>query len=201
MTEQAHEVERWLPAAHGGSDEALGQALDACRGYLLLIAEQELDADLRAKGGASDLVQDTFLKAHHHFDRFQGTTEAELLAWLRRLLLNNLADFRSFHRAAKRRPEREVRLAPRDSSAGQGIVLATDTPSPSGAAMEREQQQKLLGVLERLPDDYRRVLVLHFQEGRSFEEIGQLLGLTGNAASKLLRRALDRARRELGELP
>jgi hypothetical protein len=43
-----------LAAARAGSREALGQALQACRGYLLLLAERELDADLRAKGGASD---------------------------------------------------------------------------------------------------------------------------------------------------
>ena len=52
-----------LAAARTGSSEALGQALQACRGYLLLLAERELDPDLRAKGGASDVVQETFLEA------------------------------------------------------------------------------------------------------------------------------------------
>ena len=55
------------------------------RHYLLRIAEQELDPDLRAKGGASDLVQLTFLEAQRDFARFHGDTAAELRAWLRRL--------------------------------------------------------------------------------------------------------------------
>src|SRR5437899_2062269 len=90
---------RWLPAARTGSTEALGQLLEACRGYLLLIAQRELAPDLQAKGGASDLVQETFLKAQRHFAGFQGDSEGELKAWLRQLLLNNLADFTRLYRA------------------------------------------------------------------------------------------------------
>src|SRR5215470_7553973 len=89
MAERAQDAGRWLPAAHAGSNEALGQALEACRGYLLLIAQRHLEA----KGGASDLVQETFLEAQRDFGQFRGTSEAELLAWLRRLLLNNLGHF------------------------------------------------------------------------------------------------------------
>src|SRR5436190_23322173 len=109
MAHAAKEAAQWLPAARAGSTEALGQLLEACRGYLLLIAQQELDPNLRAKGGASDLVQETFLKAQRHFGRFQGDSEVELLAWLRRLLLNNLANFaRQYRDTNKRRLGREV---------------------------------------------------------------------------------------------
>ena len=52
-----------LAAARAGSREALGRVLESCRGYLLLIAQQELDPALQARGGASDLVQQTFLEA------------------------------------------------------------------------------------------------------------------------------------------
>jgi RNA polymerase sigma-70 factor, ECF subfamily len=38
--------------------------------------------DLQAKGGGSDLVQETLLDAHKDFDRFTGRTEQEFLAWL-----------------------------------------------------------------------------------------------------------------------
>src|SRR5205807_3039783 len=91
-------VRSWLAAARGGSREALGQVLEACRGYLLTIAQQELDPGLRAKGGASDLVQDTFLKAQLHFGGFQGTSEAELKGWLRTMILNNVVDFQRRYR-------------------------------------------------------------------------------------------------------
>jgi RNA polymerase sigma-70 factor (ECF subfamily) len=59
MAARTEEVAPWLAEAPGGDMEALGQALEACRGYLLSIAQQELDPELWAKGGASDLVQET----------------------------------------------------------------------------------------------------------------------------------------------
>src|SRR5579863_8278393 len=87
-------VRQWVVEARGGSVAALGQVLELCRHYLLLVANQELDGELRGKEGASDLVQETFLEAHRDFAQFHGATHAELLAWLRRILLNNLSNFR-----------------------------------------------------------------------------------------------------------
>src|SRR5215472_17901427 len=112
MARPAKDPAQWLADARGGSREALGEALQACRDYLLLVANKELDPGLQAKGGASDLVQQTFLEAQRDFDQFHGNSEAELLAWLRHLLMNNLADFsRSFRQTAKRGIEREMSLA------------------------------------------------------------------------------------------
>src|SRR5262249_26022430 len=99
MTESAKDAGNWLAAARAGSHEALGRALEICRGYLLLGAERQLGTDLRAKGGASDLVQETFLEAQRDFVQFQGTSEEELRAWLQRLLLNNLGNFARRYRA------------------------------------------------------------------------------------------------------
>lgn len=198
MDEPAKESAQQLSAARAGSQKALGQALEACRGYLLGIAQRELAPQLQAKGGASDLVQETLLEACRDFDRFQGDSEAELRQWLRRLLLHNLADFtRRYRGTDKRQVEREVALEAGSSSAERGGGLAAALPSPSGEAMAHEQAAALQRVLERLPDEYRGVLVLRYQEGRSFEEIGHLLDLTANAARKLLLRAVERVQREL----
>src|SRR5262245_50318676 len=124
-------VAGWLPAARAGSQEALGLALEACRNYLLLIAERELDPDLRAKGGASDLVQETFLEAFRDFSRFHGTSEVELLAWLRQLLLHNLANFaRRYRDTAKRQVGREVPL----HGAGDAGNGCEDVAAPGPAA-------------------------------------------------------------------
>jgi RNA polymerase sigma-70 factor (ECF subfamily) len=183
----------WLPAARAGSAEALGAILEACRGYLLLIAQRELNPDLQPKGGASDLVQQTLLDACQGFALFQGHSEAELLAWLRRLLLNNLASFaRQYRGTNKRQVRREVTLPSGGSSANRQASLATRTPSPSGHAMAREWAQAVQRALEQLPDEYRQVIQLRYEEGRSFEDIGQLLGCTPNAARKLWVRAIKR---------
>jgi RNA polymerase sigma-70 factor (ECF subfamily) len=201
MTEPTEETAQRLAAARAGSQEALGQALEACRGYLLLIAQRELGAPLQAKGGASDLVQETLMEAVRDFGHFQGTSEDELLHWLRRLLLNNLADFtRQYRETGKRQIDREIRLEGGDSSDERG-GLAASLPSPSNEAIAIEQAEAIRRAVEQLPEDYRRVLVLRYQEGRSFEEIGTLLGLTANAARKLLLRAVERVQRELEGAP
>ncbi len=185
-------VADWLADARAGSAESFGRVLDACRGYLLLIAQQELEPALQAKGGASDLVQETFLKAHRHFDRFHGTTEAELLAWLRRLLLNNLADFRRLYlEAAKRQAGRETPLAD-GSSDDLGDELAAPGPTPSGIVMGDEQAEAVTRALDRLPEEYRQVLVWRHHEGLPFEEIGRRLNRTADAARKLWARAVER---------
>ena len=73
-------------------------ALESCRDYLHLIATRGLDADLAAKGGASDLVQETLLGAYRDFGAFHGRSREELLAWLRKILQNNLAVHRRRYR-------------------------------------------------------------------------------------------------------
>jgi RNA polymerase sigma-70 factor (ECF subfamily) len=198
MVELAADIPRWLLAARGGSPEALGQILEAYRGYLLLVAQQELAADLQAKGGASDLVQETFLDAYRDFVRFRGDTEAELLGWLRQLLRHNLADFTRRYRAtAKRQAAAEVPLEAGDSSADWAGDLVSSSATPSGQAMAGEQAQAVQRALQRLPDDYRRVLLLRYQDDLSFEAIGRLMERSPNAAEKLWARALKRLQQEL----
>jgi RNA polymerase sigma-70 factor (ECF subfamily) len=198
MTNPANGAAEWLSDARAGSADALGRMLEACRGYLLLVAQRELAPDLRAKGGASDLVQETFLEAQRDFARFQGSSEAELLAWLRRLLLNNLANFTRHYRATgKRQVGLEVALEAGDSSCAPGDRLAADTPSPSGQAQADEQAEAVRQAIERLPEDYRRVIVLRYQEKRSHEEIAQLMNRSPNAARQLLVRAIERLQQEL----
>ena len=198
-----HLLEDWLAAARGGSDEALGQALQACRLYLLMIAERELEPAVRAKGGASDLVQQTFMEAQGDFARFHGTDSTELRAWLRRLLLNNVANFRRHYRGtAKRRADRETPLDAGDSTrGGNGAWLADDTPSPSRQLMQEEKDQDLRRALDRLPPDYRQVLLLRYEEELPFEEVAQRMGRTANAARKLWSRAVEQLQRELEAPP
>jgi len=149
----------------------------------LLIAEKELDADLRAKGGASDLVQETFIKAQRAFAGFEGGPD-ELRAWLRRILLNHLADFRSLYReATKRQAAREVPLQSDDSSCAGTVPVPDDSPSPSRQAMAQEEAAEVQRFLEKLPEDYGIILKLRYQEERSFEEIARLMSRSENAGA------------------
>jgi len=198
MAETSPDAALLLSAARAGSREALGHVLEACRHYLLSVAGEELDPHLQAKGGASDVVQQTFLEAQQDFGRFQGATEVELLAWLRRLLKHNIGDFTRRYRATgKREASREISLQADTPSAASGPPLAADTPTPSQHLMARERIEQLQDALGRLPEEYRQVINLRYQEERSFEEIGRLMERTPNGARKLWLRAVERLRLEM----
>jgi RNA polymerase sigma-70 factor, ECF subfamily len=202
MTLPSRDLEQLLAAARAGSREALGEALQAYRAYLLLIAQKELDVELCAKGGASDLVQETFIDAQRLLGTFEGSTDGGWAAWLRELLLNNLADFvRRYRRTGKRRVSREVGQPASESGADHGGEAAADTPSPSVMAMAAEETAALEAALDRLPDDYREVLLLRYQGDLTFEEIGGRLGRSANAARKLWLRALRKLEQELETPP
>jgi RNA polymerase sigma-70 factor (ECF subfamily) len=197
MAKRDQDAGRWLAAARAGSNDALGQALEACRDYLLLIAQQEMDPNLRAKGGASDIVQETFLEAQRAFENFKGNSDEELRAWLRRILLNNLGDFRRRYRESDMRAiAREVGLGADGSSAGVGANLPADGSTPSRHAVEQEATELLMQAIDRLPDDYRQAILLRYREELSFEEIGQRMNRSPAAIRKLWARAVVRLREE-----
>ena len=198
MSRHEEDISQWLPAARAGEPAALGQVLEACRRYLLWIARKEMDPGLQPKAGASDLVQDTLLEAQRDIGSFKGESEAEFLAWLRRLLLNNLANFaRHYRDTAKRRLDAEVPLEGGDA----GSELRGATRSPSTILMAKEQMELVRQAMNGLPDDYRRVLTLWYLEERSFEEIGQLMDRSTNATRMLCMRAIERLQGELQALP
>src|SRR5262245_45101132 len=76
----------------GAADPGRDLRLQPHRDYLALLARAQLDPRWQAKVSPSDLVQQSLLEAHRDADQFRGTTDAELRAWLRRILARNLAN-------------------------------------------------------------------------------------------------------------
>jgi RNA polymerase sigma-70 factor (ECF subfamily) len=187
-----------LLAAQAGSREALGQALDRCRLYLLDVARHSLGPALRAKGGASDLVQETYLEAQRQFPNFEGVSEAQLRAWLRCLLMHKAAQLgRRFRGTRKRQLSREIPFGVVDSLASHPSQIAAHVPTPSVQVMADEQLGRLNDAIGRLADDYRRVVNLRYQQGLSFEEVGQKLDRSPDAARMLWARAIEKLKLEL----
>jgi RNA polymerase sigma-70 factor (ECF subfamily) len=190
-------TEALLAAARQGSPAALGRALDGCREYLLVVARDALPAALQAKVGPSDLVQETVLKAQQEFRHFQGDTEAQLLVWLRAILLQNVAGCTRQFAADMRQVAREVALGAADSQGAPGHAVAAPGPSPSEECLARERDEALARALALLPEHYRQVVVLRNRDGLSFEAIGRQTGQSAEAARKVWTRALCRLRQLL----
>src|SRR5580700_3741597 len=84
--------EHLLREAKAGDAATLGRLLELYRRYLALLARVQIGQRLQGKVDAEDLVQETFLEAHRNFARFQGTSEGQLICWLRQILAAKLAD-------------------------------------------------------------------------------------------------------------
>jgi RNA polymerase sigma-70 factor, ECF subfamily len=187
-------LESWLESARRGDREALGRALLCFREYLLLVANEELQPGLGAKEGASDIVQDTFYRAHRGFAEFRGRSEAEWRSWLRTILIRCLAQHHRHYRStAKRQQGREVPL-------DLGSVRAPEArdPTPSRELARREREATLVAAVDRLPPHYREVVIWHHREKLPFDEIARRRDISAEAARKLWTRALGRLRLELG---
>lgn len=186
-----------ITAARRGAPDAIGQLFESARGHLLHCADRELPADLRAKIGPSDVVQETAVDMQRDFVQFNGTTAEELFAWLREILRHNLVDaVRHYRESLKRDVAREVSLATQPGR-GHGESVAELTHTPDGSAIRREEAAALNRALTRLPPEYQRVLQLRYWGGMSFVDMAPQLGRSPDAARKLWYRAIERLQSEL----
>jgi RNA polymerase sigma-70 factor (ECF subfamily) len=198
------EAERLLKQARLGNVEALGRLLELYRRYLTLLARLQIDRRLRGKVDAADLVQETFLEAHRDFGQFRGVREAELGAWLRQILANNLANLVRHYRGTGRRDvglERRLLVELDQSSRELDRGLAAKQSTPSQQAIRREQALRLVDALEHLPDDYQEVIILRQLERLTFPEVGRRMRRSLDSVKNLWARALARLGQLLGDTP
>ncbi|MCS7045687.1 MAG: sigma-70 family RNA polymerase sigma factor, partial [Gemmataceae bacterium] len=167
-----------IRAARAGDSTALGALLELYRAYLRLLARVEVGRRLQGKLDASDLVQDTFAEAYRNFRLFRGDQEPQFVQWLRQILAARAANLVRHYlgtRARDVRLEQDLNASLDHSARLLGAELAGSLTSPSHAASRREQAVVLAEALERLPPDYRDVIVLRNLEELTFPEVARRL--------------------------
>lgn len=190
------------PEPASAADERTGWLMQY-EPWLRLLARLEIDTRFQSKFSSSDVVQQTLLEAWRGWPSLRGTTEAERLAWLRQILAHQIAGLaRHYGGTKKRAVHREVPLIQSLDASSRRLesMLAAKGDSPSQRLRQEERQTMLARVLERLPDDYREVLILRNLEDLSHQEIGRRMGRTEGAVRMLWVRALGRLRQEYIEL-
>src|SRR3954465_10139042 len=123
---------------------------------------------------AEEAAQDGFVKAQRALRRFRRG--APLRPWLLRIVAN---EARNRRRSAGRR-ERLTLRAVDELRPGDAV------PSPEAAPLPREEHERLLAALERLPDDHRDAIACRFLLELSEEETAEALGIRrGTVKSRL----------------
>jgi RNA polymerase sigma-70 factor (ECF subfamily) len=194
-------VSELIERARQGDAEGRQRLFELCRSYLGFVARSQVETWLRVKVDASDLVQETMLEAHRDFTGFQGTSEKEWLAWLRKILSHNAADFvRRYRGTAKRQAGREVPF--RDS--GDSLARGAPEPAAPGGTPSQEflrvdAEVRVTAALAQLPPDYQEVIVLRNLQRLPFNDVAERMGRSRPAVQMLWMRAIRRLQEALGD--
>lgn len=144
---------------------------------------------------ASDLTQDTFLRALRSIKGFRG--ESELKTWLFRIAIN---ESRNRFRWWKRR-RRDVTIS-LDATIGDSNTTISDTLadrsiSPEDETLLRERQYALKAALLDIPEVYREAIVLCDIEGLTYEETAAALDIGLGTVKSRISRGREELRRRL----
>ena len=150
---------------------------------------------------ASDIVQETLLKAHANKDQFRGQSHGEQIAWLRRILSTELAQVLRKYDTQKRRAELEVALCEsiEKSFPHLGALLAAVQSSPSQHAVKKELIFRLADAIAQLPEDQRMALEMKYLEDMPVAGICKELNRSPASVAGLIRRGLAKLRELLRE--
>lgn len=144
---------------------------------------------LRDDAEAEDALQDAYLKAFSHFDGFRG--EAGIGTWLSRIVINE-----ALGRLRRRRATIDWGAANSGGIASAEVVKLSQSgarPDPERALAQSQIRRLLEDAIDRLPEEFRLVLLSRAVEEMSIEETASVLGIL----PETVKTRLHRARRQL----
>jgi RNA polymerase sigma-70 factor (ECF subfamily) len=148
---------------------------------------------------AKDILQDTFLGVIRSIREFRE--ESKFSTWLYRIAANACLKKRrrGVHDPT---PEQELSLddlMPRPDAEGRKPEIPDWSEDAERALLQGELSARMESAIDKLPRDYKIVLVLRDVEGLSAEETAQAVGLSVPAVKSRLHRARVFVRRELAD--
>ena len=171
-----------VQAMLAGEERAFNAFFTAFFPRIYRFALPRLNGDMEA---SKEVVQATLVKAVNNLGKFRG--EAALFSWICQICRHQIIDYA---RANRRHTQRVVLID--DSPELRAALESVEAPEedqPMQKCDSAETRRLVKSVLDRLPSRYGDVLEWKYVEGRSVEEIGELLGVGHTAAQSLLARA------------
>jgi RNA polymerase sigma-70 factor (ECF subfamily) len=125
---------------------------------------------VRNEHDAQDLVQEACLRALTFFHGFHGEDGRN---WLLAIVRNTCYTWLRKNRVQDLEPDKEV---------------AAEQPDPEQQQLRKADAESLQRALDRLPDEFREVLVLRELEEMSYKQLAEVLGIPmGTVMSRLAR--------------
>ncbi len=205
MRDDTDGIPEVLAALKEGGQESLAAIFLSHRERLRRMIEFRLDARLRGRVSASDVMQEAYIDALKRLSFYQDDPAVPFFIWLRSVTVQRLVEVHRQHLGAKaRNAAKEVSLkgfGGLEASSDMMAEFLDDLTSPSLAAERGETLARLRQTLDGLDPIDREVLALRHFEDMSNHEVAATLGIQSAAASKRYVRALERLKDALGQQP
>jgi RNA polymerase sigma-70 factor (ECF subfamily) len=186
-----------LARVGAGDHAALDELLALHRPLMRRIVEARLDAALRGRIDASDVVQEAQLEVARRMDDYLDRRPMPFVLWLRQTTLENLLRLRRRHLGAECRSVAREMPLPEGSSVFLARLALGDDPAALQQLVDRELAERVTAGVAALPEADREVLLLRCYEGLTNQEAAVVLGIDANTLSQRFGRAIIRLRRLL----
>jgi RNA polymerase sigma-70 factor (ECF subfamily) len=187
--------------AADGDRAAIQQLLTRHHGQLVAIIEDKVPADLQGVLAAEDVCQEAYVAVFQQIGSLQDRSAPAFRGWLHAIAERKLIDAIRALRAQKRGGGRQVGGEAADVSSVIELldIVATHEQTPSRSAARRELISGVHSALERLNDDHREALRLHYIEGLSVAGAAERMGRSPKALVMLCNRALRQLAQIIGD--
>src|SRR5262249_43478802 len=153
------------------------------------IVRLRLGTRLRESIDSGDILQETFIAAVRSFENFEMREEASLINWLSRLAERQIIAAADYHGAKKRDQRRSVALSGGIAETGSMRVTQTipsETTKPLDKIAASEEQKIVESCLDKLPEEYRELILLRNYAGASWESVAEETGRPSAAAARMM---------------
>ncbi len=190
FTRMRQEIEQAIQLLKSDQPDAMGKALallqDSVFSFSMRVCQQREDAE--------DTMQEVLVKSLPYLKKFESPKA--LVVWLYKVAKNRCLMSR-----------RRSKFAPRQSLSLEELMpdrndlerLASSPINPETLSIRSEEAQHLRDAVQKLPPDYRIILVLRDMEGLTDEEVAEITGLRRGTVRVRLHRARLFVRQKLAD--
>ena len=175
--------EKLLKSLRNGEDSAYEILVRSYGPQVMAIANRYL----RSEADAADCFQDTFVAVFQSINSFQK--RSSIRHWVRGVAVNQC--LMKLRKRQRRREESIEHMLPMFDEYGKRVEVASPREkSGIGDSLDVEQVRQIVREsIDRLPENYRLVLLLRDIDGYSTNEVASLVGIKVNAVKTRLHRA------------
>jgi RNA polymerase sigma-70 factor, ECF subfamily len=177
----------------GGNKEAFKELINKYTSPLYNFTVRLTD-----KENAPDIVQDVFIKIWKKLNYFD-VSKSSFKTWIFAVAKNTIIDFwrKSKDKDGKKKILSFSDLESKDNDYSFPENIKDDNLLPDQVLQKLQDKELLNKSIDKLPENFKTVLVLHYQEEMTFEEIGKILGKPQNTVKSYHQRAIMELRKIL----